>query len=610
MCALHSPNFLILIVDDIATNVQVVGRILTDAGYSITFATDGRKALERVQQAKPDLILLDIMMPGLSGYEVCYQLKDNPATAEIPIIFLSALENELNQVRAFQVGGVDYITKPFQAEVVLARVENQLKIQDLQQQLKVRNRELQANNQKLRQEVEERKQAEALALRSSQAKSDFLNRMSHELRTPLNTILGYTEFVLLNPGQSIQQNKAYLEVIRRSGQYLLNMIDNILDMGKLEVDRIPLHTSLVNLPELLQELKLMFQLSAQDKSINLVWHCDPNLPRQIEIDEVKLRQIFINLFSNAVKFTEQGTIKVHAKPGGAKQISPEPISPEPISPEPISPEPIGTKQLGRKSRTPPPTSSAPNTNNTITLKFSVEDTGMGIAPEELERVFQPFEQTQSGRSLKKGTGLGMAISHQLVKLLGGEMTLTSTLGQGTCFNFTIQAQAPTKPANPMSLSPEGKISCQLPDLSASRILVVDETAVNRELFVKILTNAGYQVQGARNGQEAIEVWQSWHPHLILMDLYMPVMNGYQAIQWIRSQEAIQATDANKIQQQGLAPPEPLAIPTKIITLTASINPEDHLKAQAAGCDDIFLKPFKLKQLLSKVAEHLNLASQG
>jgi signal transduction histidine kinase len=524
--------------------------MLNQAGYGVTFATSGKQAFDRIQNVKPDLILLDIMMPEMDGYEVCHRLKANPDTRTIPVIFLSALDEEWDQVKAFRIGGMDYITKPFQTEVVLARIQHQLQIQNLQRELQNRNGELETKNQQLLKEIEDRKRAEEQALRASQAKTDFLNRMSHELRTPLNTVLGYVELILLKPTRSVAQNQGYLQAIQSSGEHLLAMINDVLSMGKIETGRITLTETTVDLHQLLQDLDTMFKLQALEKGLTFQVDRGANLPQWIKSDPVKLRQVFINLISNALKFTSEGRIVIR---GQVEAIQ-----------------------------------KATSNGSTYTLSFTIEDTGSGIAADEIDKVFQPFEQTQTGRDLKKGTGLGMAISREFIRLMGGDISVTSTVGQGTCFQFEIQTVG-MKPSS--TITADSSPSNFLPDAnrSAYRILVVDETKVNRDLFVKMLIYAGYEVKEAGNGEEAIALWSTWQPHLILMDLYMPIMSGYEAAQEIRAQESSE----NQTKPQ-----------TKIIALTATTDQSDHLKAKEAGCDDVFLKPFKLKELLETIATHL------
>ncbi|MEA5468664.1 hybrid sensor histidine kinase/response regulator, partial [Spirulina sp. 06S082] len=284
----------ILIVDDTPENLQVLSATLYREGYKVRGVVNGFMALKVAKLGAIDLILLDIKMPDMDGYEVCEKLKVNEITAEIPVIFISALDATLDKVRAFQVGGVDYITKPFQIPEVLARVENQLTIRNLQQ-------ELQQQNQQLQQEIGERKKAELAAEHALRAKSEFLTNMSHELRTPLNVILGFTQ--VMNRDSAIaDEQRENLTIINQSGEHLLELINDILDLSKIESGVIIFEENDFDLYQLLDNLEAMFLLAAERKGIRLNFAIAPNVPPYIRTDEKKLRSCLINLLNNAIKF--------------------------------------------------------------------------------------------------------------------------------------------------------------------------------------------------------------------------------------------------------------------------------------------------------------------
>ena len=561
----------ILIVDDVPENLTLLATILSQEGHEVRRAPNGQLALSTAPRFQPDLILLDIMMPGLDGYQVCEELKANAETRHIPVIFLSALNEAFDKVRAFTVGGVDYITKPFQLQEVLIRIRHQLQIQTLQ-------RQLQAQNAELHQEIQERRKAELAAQKASKAKGDFLARMSHELRSPLNAILGYSDLLLLSTEDN-SQTQAALNAIVRSGEHLLSLIDDVLCMAKIEAGYVALNPAHFNLYNLLLDLQQMFQLQVHAKNLTLKIDCLSNVPELISTDETKLRQVLINLLSNAVKFTQQGTVTLRVRGNPT-----------------LNPTFLETLPAALVAFSPSPASFYP-------LCFQVEDTGIGIASEEVYQLFQPFEQTKAGRQVKTGTGLGLAISQQFVQIMGGEIQVESTLGSGSCFSFTIpvsrlqsihsiaesQAQVQPQPFLALPLFP--------PKL-AYRILITDEVEENRFLLMTILNKMGFEVAGASNGQEAVEMWSTWHPDLIFMDLHMPILDGYEATQEIRRQETTQRTCLSEL--------ESLKAMTKIVVLTADVLPESHKKAIEAGCDEIMLKPYKMEALLAKIDEHLKL----
>ncbi|HBB31595.1 MAG TPA: hybrid sensor histidine kinase/response regulator, partial [Cyanobacteria bacterium UBA9273] len=254
-------------------------------------------------------ILLDIKMPELDGYEVCKRLKSDPQTQNIPVIFLSALDDVWDKVKAFHIGGVDYITKPFQIEEVLARVENQLLIRQLNKQLREQSQQLQVQNQQLQQEIIERRKAEAAAEAASKAKSEFVANMSHELRTPLNAILGFTQILNRDPFISAEQ-RDYLEIINRSGEHLLELIDNVLELSKIEAGKLTLNETSFDFYRFLDALEEMFHIKAEPKGIYLMFKVDPDVPQYIKTDQQKLRGCLINLIGNAIKFTESGSVNL------------------------------------------------------------------------------------------------------------------------------------------------------------------------------------------------------------------------------------------------------------------------------------------------------------
>jgi adenylate cyclase len=398
-------------------------------------------------------------------------------------------------------------------------------------------------------------QARQAAEAANQAKSSFLANMNHELRTPLTVILGFTDLLARDRNLTPIQ-KERLTTVSRSGEHLLSLINSVLDLAKIEAGALPLSITAVNLPHFLTALEDMFHLQVAQKHITLTVTVAANLPPLIQTDEGKLRQILINLLSNAIKFTEQGHITLDVRQATA------------------------------------PDHADISAMDTPYLWFEIADTGPGIPAHELARIFDAFMQTETGRNTHQGTGLGLAITRQFVQLLGGTLTVQSTLGQGSQFTFTLPLRSgfitPVPPL-PTSWAPGIPPCLDLPD-PAPRILIVEDVAENRLFWVDCISQAGFEVVAVDNGAAAIAQWQAWSPQLILMDLRMPILDGYQAIQHIRTLEAN-------------APASPR---TKIIALTASPFHTTPTPLLASGCDDILYKPCRESLLITKIAHHLNI----
>ncbi len=373
------------------------------------------------------------------------------------------------------------------------------------------------------------------------AKSEFLANMSHELRTPLNAILGFTQ--VMNRDRSL--NKSQLEnlgIIGRSGEHLLALINDVLDMSKIESGRIALHKTDFDLRESLYLVVEMFQMRADTKDLYLKLEQSADLPQFIRTDEKKLRQVLINLINNALKFTKIGGITINVK-----------------------------------------LENLEDNGSLAHIHFSVVDTGAGIAADEADKVFDPFMQTESGRKSEQGTGLGLPISRKFVQLMGGDITFKSEVGVGTAFEFDIQVEL-SESAKTIAASAPNRVIGLAPNQRTYRILVVDDRWENRQILIKLLTPIGFEVKEAENGQVAVTIWEQWQPDLIWMDMRMPIMNGYEATIQIRAQLKGQATT--------------------IIALTASTLEEERAIVLSTGCDDFVRKPFLEDIIFEKMSEYL------
>ena len=382
-----------------------------------------------------------------------------------------------------------------------------------------------------------RRQAEA----ASQAKSEFLANMSHELRTPLNAILGFTQLLDRDPNLSADQVE-YLGIIDRSGEHLLALINDVLEMSKIEAGQARLQERSFDLYHQLEGLEEIFGLRAQRKGLHLLFTRDESVPQHVVSDEGKLGQILSNLLGNAIKFTQEGSVSL--------RLTAQPSQP-----------------------------------GMMTLRFEVEDSGPGISREELPEIFDAFYQSEAGRDAHEGTGLGLTISRQFVQLMGGDIEVTSQPGQGSCFRFDVQVRLdPREAADAWVTRPRRRVIGLEPTQPTYRLLVAEDSPTNRELLTKLLAPMGFEVHETCDGLEAIEAWERWEPDLIWMDMRMPVMDGYEATRRIKA--------------------APGGDDTVIIALTASAFEEDREKILAAGCDDFMRKPFREEGIFDLLAKHL------
>jgi PAS domain S-box-containing protein len=437
-------------------------------------------------------------------------------------------------------GIIQDIEQRKQAEQLLANYSH-----TLEEKIEERTQELQQEIQERKQKEKDLEEAKKAAEAANQAKSRFIANMSHELRTPLNAIIGFAQLLQRNRTFN-QEQQQQLEIINQSGEHLLSLINNILDLSKIEANKIKLQEKPLDLHHLLYDLQSLFSLKLQNRGIQLNFQIDPNLSQFIISDEGKIRQILINLLGNAIKFTRQGTVTLRA-----------------------------FNHLKNGS----------DITDFCTVCFEVEDTGMGIAEHELEQLFVAFEQTTSGQQIQQGTGLGLAISHKFIQLMGGEITVTSQVNQGTCFRILFpfklatanQTVIPKKTQQVIGLTPHSP---------TYRILVVDDILESRLLLKNLLSSVGFEVKEAVNGKEAIKVWQDWQPHLIWMDMRMPEMDGYTATREIKKTE------------QGKK--------TTIIAITASAFEEEKQAMLEAGCNDCVRKPFISHTIFETMAKHLEI----
>jgi adenylate cyclase len=445
----------------------------------------------------------------------------------------------------------------------------------LARNLKLSHKQLEDYARTLEQKVKERtleleretiraKQAEEAATMANQAKSTFLANMSHELRTPLNVILGFSQLMGRSPYLPPEQQE-HLSIITRSGEHLLTLINQLLDLSKIEAGRATLNETAFDLYYLLADLQCMFQLKADSKGLQLLFNRTPDVPQYVRTDEVKLRQVLINLLSNAIKFTKAGSVSLKVKSNSEQQTT---------------------------NNIDAPAVSCRVQQTTIT--FEVEDTGSGIAKEELDKLFQPFVQTKTGQQFSEGTGLGLTIARSFVQLMGGEITVSSLVGKGSVFKFDIKLSV-VGTAGIKSQQPTRRVLTLEPNQLSYRILIADDALENRQLLINLLSPLGFELWEARNGIEVIEIWEKYCPHLIFMDIRMPVMDGYEATKQIRLRERNRKDEQAKMQT---------GQPTAIVALTAHALEKERTTAFSIGCDDFIQKPFREADIFDAMHKHI------
>ena len=390
---------------------------------------------------------------------------------------------------------------------------------------------------------EELKNAKEAAEVANRAKSQFLANMSHELRTPLNAILGYAQIFKTADNLTNRQVEG-LETIKSSGEHLLHLINEVLDLSKVEAGKFELQRKEFHLPNFLAQLVKIMRIQAEQRRLSFFYEYDPDLPLWVHADEQRLSEILMNLLGNAIKFTDAGQVNFRVKVTGKTQ------------------------------------NHAPWT---ATIRFEVEDTGIGIAPERFEEIFLPFQQLAFRRASTQGTGLGLTISRKFVEMMGGTLHVSSTIGQGSLFTFEL-----TFPEAVGRIAVEGP---QVPNIigyhgERRMVLVADDHKGNRAVLVERLTSIGFHVLEADNGQTCLDLALTQLPHAILLDLQMPVLNGFEVAQLIRTFPELQET--------------------VVIAISASVHQEIRVQSLEAGCHEFLAKPVDLQTLLECLRRYLHL----
>lgn len=517
----------ILIVDDRPENIIALEALLQRDDVNLISTTLPNEALRLAWEIDIAIALVDVQMPEMDGFELVEILKSNPRTKDILVIFVTAISTETKYaVKGLNAGAVDYLYKPLNPYVTSAKVDSFIQFVKNQRDIVRKNHELEAYQKELI-------KAKELAEQGKKIKENFLANMSHEIRTPINGIIGLAH--LLEKTELSSEQREMISLLEISSNSLLGVINDILDLSKIDAGKFKINRAATDIIQICHAVINLLKIRAKEKGLDLITHFDAKLPTHILADSLRLNQILMNLIGNAIKFTSEGSITLRV-------------------------DVLDTK------------------GNNAHLKFSVTDTGIGIAPDKIDKIFETFEQADDNTTLNfGGTGLGLSIVKNLAHLKGGTLTVTSEENKGSTFCFSNWYEVLEN-----SQESKEKDATKLLPFHGVKILVAEDNPINKFLIVKILKGWDILADVVENGREALDRLKENDYDLILMDTFMPVMNGLEATRMIREDYI----------------PGKKNIP--IITFSAAVMENDKKAALDAGANDVLSKPYELALLHQKI----------